>query len=229
MGRHPTSEGNKTILFRCSIEGLQDTLWAVSRRQFYKECDIYGTVDFIYGNAATVFFHVQGPRVGGEAHVKRRHREERRHELKKFVPFCTDRQTKEELACKSISKRKLRTAVDVEDVRHEVAIMSTLPDHPNVVRLRATYEDHLDVHLVMELCAGGDGHYNERAATHVARTIAEVVRMCHSNGVMHRDLKLENFLFSSKKENSPLKAIDFGFSVFFKPGLFLFLFVCDSV
>ncbi|KAL2332547.1 hypothetical protein Fmac_020128 [Flemingia macrophylla] len=49
------NEGNKTILFRCSIEGLQDTLWAVSGRQFYKECDIYGTVDFIYGNAAAVF------------------------------------------------------------------------------------------------------------------------------------------------------------------------------
>ncbi|KAL2334010.1 hypothetical protein Fmac_015223 [Flemingia macrophylla] len=138
--------------------------------------------------------------------------------------LCTDRQTKEELACKSISKRKLRTAVDVEDVRHEVAIMSTLPDHPNVIRLRATYEDHLDVHLIMELCAGEElfdriiarGHYSERAAAHVARTIAEVVRMCHSNVVMHRDLKPENFLFSSKKENSPLKAIDFGLSVFFK-------------
>ncbi|KAL2348421.1 hypothetical protein Fmac_002421 [Flemingia macrophylla] len=116
--------------------------------------------------------------------------------------LCTDRQTKEELACKSISKRKLHTAVDVEDVRREVAIMSTLPDHPNIVRLHATYEDHLDVHLVMELCAGEElfnrivarGHYSERAAAHVARTIAEVVRMCHSNGVMHRDLKPENFI-----------------------------------
>ncbi|KAJ7537583.1 hypothetical protein O6H91_11G012500 [Diphasiastrum complanatum] len=35
---------------------------------------------------------------------------------------------------------------------------------------------------------------------------------------MHRDLKPENFLFSNKKENSSLKAIDFGLSVFFKPG-----------
>jgi len=37
-------------------------------------------------------------------------------------------------------------------------------------------------------------------------------------GVMHRDLKPENFLFLSKDENSPLKATDFGLSVFFKPG-----------
>ncbi|KAG2399098.1 Calcium-dependent protein [Vigna angularis] len=140
--------------------------------------------------------------------------------------LCTDRETKEALACKSISKRKLRTAVDIEDVRREVAIMSTLPEHPNVVKLKATYEDNENVHLVMELCEGGElfdrivarGHYSERAAAAVARTIAEVVRMCHSNGVMHRDLKPENFLFANKKENSALKAIDFGLSVFFKPG-----------
>ncbi|XP_062116410.1 calcium-dependent protein kinase 10-like [Humulus lupulus] len=140
--------------------------------------------------------------------------------------LCTDRETKEALACKSISKRKLRTAVDIEDVRREVSIMSTLPEHPNIVKLKATYEDHENVHLVMELCEGGElfdrivarGHYSERAAATVAKTIAEVVRMCHANGVMHRDLKPENFLFANKKEHSPLKAIDFGLSVFFKPG-----------
>ncbi|CAA0826801.1 Calcium-dependent protein kinase 30 [Striga hermonthica] len=140
--------------------------------------------------------------------------------------LCTDRETREALACKSISKKKLRTAVDVEDVRREVAIMASLPDHPNVVKLRATYEDNEAVHLVMELCEGGElfdrivarGHYSERAAAAVAKTVAEVVRMCHHNGVMHRDLKPENFLFANKKENSALKAIDFGLSVFFKPG-----------
>ena len=143
--------------------------------------------------------------------------------------LCTDRETKEALACKSISKRKLRTAVDIEDVRREVAIMSNLPEHPNIVKLKATYEDNENVHLVMELCEGGElfdrivarGHYTERAAANVARTIAEVVRMCHANGVMHRDLKPENFLFANKKEHSPLKAIDFGLSVFFKPGKFV--------
>ncbi|CAM8913059.1 hypothetical protein QQ045_032009 [Rhodiola kirilowii] len=140
--------------------------------------------------------------------------------------LCTDRETKEDLACKSISKKKLRTAVDIEDVRREVQIMSTLPDHPNIVKLRATYEDNENVHIVMELCQGGElfdrivarGHYTERAAANVARTIMEVVKMCHDNGVIHRDLKPENFLFANKKEHSALKAIDFGLSVFFKPG-----------
>ncbi|RWV83651.1 hypothetical protein BHE74_00052772 [Ensete ventricosum] len=140
--------------------------------------------------------------------------------------LCMDRDTRELFACKSISKRKLRTAVDVEDVRREVAIMRHLPRSPSIVSLREACEDDGAVHLVMELCEGGElfdrivarGHYSERAAAVVMRTIVEVVQLCHRHGVIHRDLKPENFLFANKKENSPLKAIDFGLSIFFKPG-----------
>ncbi|XP_074581207.1 calcium-dependent protein kinase 20-like [Curcuma longa] len=140
--------------------------------------------------------------------------------------LCTDKATKEQFACKSISKKKLRTIVDIEDVRREVAIMRQLPTHPNIVSLKDTYEDDSAVYLVMELCEGGElfdrivarGHYTERAAAMVIRTIVEVVQNCHKNGVMHRDLKPENFLFANERENAPLKSIDFGLSIFFKPG-----------
>ncbi|XP_059668424.1 calcium-dependent protein kinase 32-like [Cornus florida] len=140
--------------------------------------------------------------------------------------LCTDKSSGEVFACKSISKKKLRTQVDVEDVRREVEIMKHLPKHPNIVSLKDTYEDENAVHLVMELCEGGElfdrivarGHYTERAAAAVTKTIVEVIEMCHKHGVMHRDLKPENFLFADKKETAPLKAIDFGLSVFFKPG-----------
>ncbi|CAN0908721.1 Probable pectinesterase/pectinesterase inhibitor 25 [Linum grandiflorum] len=44
-----------STFYRCSFEGYQDTLYVHSLRQFYRECDVYGTVDFIFGNAAAVF------------------------------------------------------------------------------------------------------------------------------------------------------------------------------
>ncbi|KAG5016836.1 hypothetical protein JHK82_022481 [Glycine max] len=49
------------------------------------------------------------------------------------------------------------------------------------------------------------------------RQIMTVVLDCHTMGVMHRDLKRDNFMFLNKDDNSPLKGTDFGLSVFFKP------------
>ncbi|KAF8042860.1 hypothetical protein BT93_A1247 [Corymbia citriodora subsp. variegata] len=43
------------VVYRCNVIGYQDTLYVHSNRQFFRECDIYGTVDFIFGNAAVVF------------------------------------------------------------------------------------------------------------------------------------------------------------------------------
>ncbi|KAM3741683.1 hypothetical protein ACB098_07G015200 [Castanea mollissima] len=42
-------------LYKCHINGYQDTLYVHSFRQFYRECDILGTIDFILGNAAVIF------------------------------------------------------------------------------------------------------------------------------------------------------------------------------
>ncbi|KAI4364161.1 hypothetical protein MLD38_020290 [Melastoma candidum] len=140
--------------------------------------------------------------------------------------LCVEKATGKEYACKSIAKRKLLTKDDVEDVRREIEIMHHLSGHPNVISIKGAYEDSVAIHMVMELCGGGElfdrivkkGRYSEKKAAQLARTIMGVVEACHSLGVMHRDLKPENFLFVNGDEDSPLKTIDFGLSIFFKPG-----------
>lgn len=110
--------------------------------------------------------------------------------------------------------------------------MHHLSENPHVVRIKGTYEDDAFVHLVMEVCRGGElfdrivskGHFSERKAAELMKTIAGVVEGCHSLGVMHRDLKPENFLFDTADEDAKLKATDFGLSVFYKPGLLLLSF-----
>ncbi|XP_047071063.1 calcium-dependent protein kinase 21-like [Lolium rigidum] len=169
---------------------------------------------------------------------------------------CRDAATGESLACKTIRRHRrggrgrgaqrktaggaeaaakakaaaaAAAAAHAADVRREVAIMRRMSSRGGaaVVRLREAREDPDGaVHLIMDLCEGGElfdrivarGHYSERAAANIFRTIVDVIQLCHSNGVIHRDLKPENFLFANKSEDSPLKVIDFGLSVFFTPG-----------
>ncbi|XP_077218882.1 CDPK-related kinase 7-like [Tasmannia lanceolata] len=132
----------------------------------------------------------------------------------------------QEVAVKVIPKSKMTTAIAIEDVRREVKILSALTGHKNLVQFYDAHEDEDNVYIVMELCKGGElldrilsrgGKYSEEDAKVVMVQILNVVAFCHLQGVVHRDLKPENFLFTSKDEKSPLKAIDFGLSDFVKP------------
>ncbi|KAL0855271.1 hypothetical protein Bca101_060424 [Brassica carinata] len=49
------SESDQSVYYQCSFDGYQDTLYTHAKRQFYRDCDVTGTVDFIFGNAAVVF------------------------------------------------------------------------------------------------------------------------------------------------------------------------------
>ncbi|CAK9164819.1 unnamed protein product [Ilex paraguariensis] len=132
----------------------------------------------------------------------------------------------QDVAVKVIPKSKMTTAIAIEDVRREVKILRALTGHKNLVQFYDVYEDDDNVHIVMELCKGGElldrilsrgGKYSEEDAKAVMVQILSVVAYCHLQGVVHRDLKPENFLFTSKDEHSPLKAIDFGLSDYVKP------------
>lgn len=49
------SGSDLSVIYRCAFDAYQDTLYAHSNRQFYRDCDVTGTIDFIFGNSAVVF------------------------------------------------------------------------------------------------------------------------------------------------------------------------------
>ncbi|XP_066329185.1 calcium-dependent protein kinase 4-like isoform X4 [Miscanthus floridulus] len=141
---------------------------------------------------------------------------------------ATDRGSGDRVAVKRIDKAKMTRPVAVEDVKREVKILKALKGHQNIVHFYNAFEDDSYVYIVMELCEGGElldrilakknSRYSEKDAAVVVRQMLKVAAECHLRGLVHRDMKPENFLFKSNKEDSPLKATDFGLSDFIKPG-----------
>ncbi|KAF1885407.1 hypothetical protein Lal_00029296 [Lupinus albus] len=99
-------------------------------------------------------------------------------------------------------------------------IVENVSPHPNVIDLYDVYEDSNGVHLVLELCSGGElfdrivaqDRYTETEAAAVVRQIAAGLEAIHKVNIIHRDLKPENCLFLDVKKDSPLKIMDFGLS-----------------
>lgn len=96
-------------------------------------------------------------------------------------------------------------------MEREIQVMYHLAGDPNIVSLHAVYEDRRAIYIVrartlfcinlhapltqvMELCTGGElfdritelGHYSEKDAARICRTIVKVVAHCHKMGVIHR-------------------------------------------
>ncbi|XAR57981.1 Non-specific serine/threonine protein kinase [Bertholletia excelsa] len=145
-----------------------------------------------------------------------------------YTYVAIDKSNGDRVAVKKIDKNKMVLPIAVEDVKREVKILQALAGHENVVQFYNAFENDSFVYIVMELCEGGelldrilakkDSRYSEKDAAVVVRQMLKVVAECHLHGLVHRDLKPENFLFKSPKEDSPLKATDFGLSDFITPG-----------
>jgi calcium-dependent protein kinase len=126
-------------------------------------------------------------------------------------------------AVKSIAKAQMKNA---DRFKQEIAIMKMM-DHPNIIKLYETFEDHRNLYLIMELCSGGElfdriiesGHFSEVQAATLMQQILRAMYYMHENHVCHRDLKPENFLFTTKEsiDKSLLKIIDFGLSCKYEP------------
>ena len=125
-------------------------------------------------------------------------------------------------AMKQIMKSKIP---NIEKFQNEIKILSMV-DHPNIVRLFEVIEDDKYFNLLQELCTGGEllqkmqrTQLKEKEIAKIFNQIMSAVAYCHEMGIVHRDLKLENILFASEAPDSPVKIIDFGFSVLLGKGL----------
>eukprot|EP01089_Gocevia_fonbrunei_P017998 TRINITY_DN6000_c0_g2_i1.p1 TRINITY_DN6000_c0_g2~~TRINITY_DN6000_c0_g2_i1.p1 ORF type:complete len:350 (-),score=58.85 TRINITY_DN6000_c0_g2_i1:57-1106(-) len=133
-------------------------------------------------------------------------------------------------AVKIIPKSNL-TPTRVKAVAKEIKVLEKLTDEADLSGRVIQLIDYLeDEDYIYIMCDPHDGdlytYYSNRSRLTESEVIllfpqmVEAVSFCHSNGVVHRDIKLENFLFNAQYINGIpyLRVIlaDFGFSTFFE-------------
>ena len=125
-------------------------------------------------------------------------------------------------AVKLIDKTKLTDVNDRKRVGREIRVLKRLT-HESIIRLFDVVDGRDKMFVVMEYADGGSlldhvrarKRLSERESARMFRQMCAGLMYCHANGVVHRDVKLENVLLDA---NANVKIIDFGLSAVLTPG-----------
>lgn len=126
-------------------------------------------------------------------------------------------------AAKTFTKSKMSRSL-LRDLKMEVELFFSL-DSPNIAKLERVYETDSHLHLVMEVLEGGElldrlrkeKRFSNALGVDATRQMLLAVSYLHSRQIVHRDLKLENFVYE-RQGTEFLKLLDFGVSIRWKPG-----------
>ncbi|XP_020226207.1 CBL-interacting serine/threonine-protein kinase 3 [Cajanus cajan] len=132
------------------------------------------------------------------------------------VKFARNSQTGEPVALKILDKEKVLKYMMAEQIQREIATMKLIK-HPNVVQLYEVMGSKTKIYIILEFVTGGElfdkilnnGRMSEKEGRRYFQQLINAVDYCHSRGVYHRDLKLENLLLD---DSGNLKISDFGLS-----------------
>ena len=139
------------------------------------------------------------------------------------VHLVKHKKTGQRFACKVIKQDGGMN--DADSMGTEIEIMKRIR-HKNVVSLYELFESSKCLWLILELIEGSDlnffisqcTHYSEHVASVLFCQILQGVHYLHANGVVHRDLKLDNIMLHGSVETGTVKIADFGLSALIKVG-----------
>jgi len=130
------------------------------------------------------------------------------------------------VAVKEVPKDRVLEYTMDDKVPLEVALMQQVSDVPGVIRLLDFFDMNTSYYIVMERFNSKDlfdfisesGPLNENLARQLFKQVLDTVVMCHSRGVLHRDIKDENILIDLNTHQ--LKLIDFGSGTYLHDGVY---------
>ena len=111
-------------------------------------------------------------------------------------------------------------SMTLHEVKRELVMMQQLSAHPHIVTIREFFTEQNDevVHVVMDCLQGEElddlvnarGAFSEEEVKIIMSAMLDAVAFMHGKGVIHRDLKLENFVLAEKGDLKSLNIVDFG-------------------